>query len=523
MTTDGVVVESTAVAHWAWVGLRLTPAPTLAESRAYPDVEEPQLRAETSAAERAWLSALWSTDFGARWELRYTNEIADLPVASTLLGRVQGRDLAEVTGAATALRDRLARTPRHVRAEPILDADQLKSALTPGWLDQRGQFELRKPLDWAWCTRPGDANRKVCFAVAPLVANDLSWEPVWHELANLPSPTTVGFYLEPYQPSDRRSDELRKLVSEYRALATERRPSPLWTETVPPDLFAARAAPGYVDAARRYARRCYRMRISVASAGPLDPSFAELLAATAGGATVCRVAPADTDGAWRNLASVERDWLDDTYRQGSPAGELNAEERILCDVVDLDEASAAFRLPREILGHVPLFADRSAQPASVGGLEEAIGAKADTTRKRIFVSYVREDLALVDKLVHDLRAAGYDVWTDRSRLLPGRRWKSEIKKSIADVDYFLACFSPRYWKDQSYMNEELIAAVERFRLMPRNRDWFIPAMLAECELPDHVFGPNETIAGDMQYADFGKDWDEALRQVIALIGPPEKH
>jgi hypothetical protein len=67
------------------------------------------------------------------------------------------------------------------------------------------------------------------------------------------------------------------------------------------------------------------------------------------------------------------------------------------------------------------------------------------------------------------------------------------------------------------MNEELIVAIERFRLMPRGRTWFIPAMLAECALPDHAFGPNETLVGDMQYADFGKDWDDALRRVVAVL------
>jgi hypothetical protein len=135
----------------------------------------------------------------------------------------------------------------------------------------------------------------------------------------------------------------------------------------------------------------------------------------------------------------------------------------------------------------------------------------------VFVSYVQEDLDLVDRLVLDLSNAGYDVWLDRSRLLPGHRWRSVIKREIAKADFFVACFSPRYWKDQTYMNEELIVAIERFRLMPRDRTWFIPAMLAECEMPDHAFGPNETIVGDMQYADFGKDWDDALRRVVAVL------
>jgi len=493
VTTDGVVVESTATGHWAWIGLRLLPAANGEES-------------ETVAAERAWLAAQWTIGHGARWEIRYTND--SQTVSCVLLGRVHGRDLATVRAAALALRDRLAMTPRHVRAEPITAADEVQSRLAP----PHAAFELRKPLGWAWCGRH-DTERRVCFAVSPLVAPDLPWQPVWDELARLDTRTTVGIYLEPYQPSAGLADHLRRLAVEYATLATESRSGPVWTVSRPADPFAVAAAPGYRDAARRYAGKCYRLRISIAAAGPIDPGFAELLATTAGGAVACRPVPAEADQAWHSLATLDRVWLDETYRQGAPPGELGEAERILCDLVDLPEASAAFRFPA---------------PLAAGGLEQALPLAApttawrDTSRKRVFVSYVREDLPLVDKLVLELRQAGYDVWIDRSRLLPGRRWKSEIKKAIADGDYFIACFSPNYWKLQTYMNEELIYAVERLRLMPRNRDWFIPAMLAECEIPDHAIGPNETLADTLQYADFGKDWDEALRQVITVLGPPRR-
>jgi hypothetical protein len=508
--TRGVVVSSTATAHWAWVGLRLLPAPTLAESRAYPDVEEPRLRAETSAADRAWLSGLWTTEHGARWEVRYTNHAQDRPVSCVLLGRVHGRDLAAVTAAAVSLRDRLAVTPGHVRAEPILDADEVRAGLAP----LEPAFELRKRLDWTWSGRR-DSGRRVCFALAPLVAGHPSWEAVWHALARLPSPTTVGVCLAPYQPSAAFADRLRRLAVEYTGLAGSGRSSPMWKVESPPDPFAVTAAPGYVDAFRRYAGRCYRVRISVAAAGPVDPGFVALLGATTG-TVACRVAPGEADGARRTLATMDREWFDETYRQGSPPGELDDAERILCDLVDEAEANAAFRLPYELPDHVPPFtaSPTTGHRATAGGLLEAIGAPK---HKRVFVSYVGEDLDLVERLVLDLRQAGYDVWMDRSRLLPGQRWRQQIKRAIATADFFIACFSPRYWKDQTFMNEELIVAIERFRLMPRDRPWFIPAMLAECELPDHAFGPNETLAGDMQYADFGTDWHAALRRVLAVL------
>ncbi|HEY3607728.1 MAG TPA: toll/interleukin-1 receptor domain-containing protein [Pseudonocardiaceae bacterium] len=464
--TDGVVVESTATAHWAWVGVRLLPAST-----------------DRSAAERAWLAGLWTTEHGTRWEVRCRN---GPPLSCVLLGRVHGRDATAVPAAAVALRDRLATAPGQL--QPIMDADEVRACLAP----LEPAFELRKRLDWAPSGRR-DTDRRVCFAMAPLVAGG-SWDAVWPALARLTVPTTVGIYLEPCQPSADFAVRLGRLATEYTTLARKGRSSPMWPLESPPDPFATTAAPGYVDAVRRYAGRCHRLRISVA--GSADRSFAALLGA-ATGTVACRVAPQEVPGAWRNLATMDRQWLDETYRQGAPAGELDDTERILCDLVDETEAGAAFRLPTN--------------PA-------LFRAPGKPTGKRVFLSYVKEDLELVQRLELDLNNAGYDVWLDRSRLLPGRRWRSDIMRAIADSDFFIPCFSPNYWKDQTFMNEELIVAVERQRLMPRDRTWLIPAMLAECRLPDHALGPNETIGGDMQYADFGKDWDEALRLVIAALG-----
>jgi len=147
---DGVVVASTATAHWAWVGVRLLPTSTPVDA---------------SMVERAWLAGL--SDHGGRWEIRYTS---GRPVSCVLLGRVHGHDLATVVAAAVALRQRLAATPGHVRAEPIMDTDEVHASLAPS--DRRPQFELRKQLDWAPSSRR-DTDRRICFAVTPLVAGGL--------------------------------------------------------------------------------------------------------------------------------------------------------------------------------------------------------------------------------------------------------------------------------------------------------------------------------------------------------------
>lgn len=500
MTGDhGVYLRSTDTAHWAWVGLRLTPA----AGHQFPEAES-----EIAAVDRAWLAGQWTTEHGARFEIRYTGNGPGRAVSCVLLGRVSGRDHAGVHAAALALRTRLAAVPPHVRAEPMAEAE-VAAALAPARADH---VELRKRLMWAWSSRR-DTGRAVCLAVSPLVPSGLSWFKMQDELARLPAGTTVGLYLEPYRPSDGLAGRLRRLAGEYAALGTAGRPDPTWNVAQPADPFAAGAAPGYQEAVARYADRCYRLRITIIADTVVDPTFAELLAATTGGAVVRRPTTPELGAAWHNFATLDRAWLDETYRQGAPAGKLDDAERILCDLADPTEAAAVFRFPLPTAS-VSLEEGWEVEP-------EAAPAPASTT-KRVFVSYVERDLAAVELIVTALRQAGYDVWIDRSRLLPGRRWKSEIKKAIADGDYFLACFSPNYWKPQTYMNEELIHAVERLRLMPRDRDWFIPVKLAKCDIPDFPIGPGETLADTLQYVDFSRDWDEAVRRVLAVLGSPTR-
>ena len=146
---------------------------------------------------------------------------------------------------------------------------------------------------------------------------------------------------------------------------------------------------------------------------------------------------------------------------------------------------------------------------------------AALTRKRIFISYVREDSGPVDRIAAALRGSGFDVWLDRTHLVAGMRWKSIISKAIRSGDYFIACFSARYTsRYETYMNEELIIAVERLRSINRSRQWFIPVKLDECTIPDYGIGPGETLE-NLHYLDFSQDWDAALAELIRALSPRE--
>jgi hypothetical protein len=381
---DGVLVASDEGGSWAWVGVRLAPAATLAQHRGYLDVPEPVRRAEATAQEQAWLAAQWTTQERTRFEVRYVNDPLSRRLSATLLGQVHGPDQGSAAAAALRLRDRLAAAPRHVRADPIGEAAEVYDRLHPIQPDRGALYEVRKRLTWSPCTRT-ETHRTVCVAVSPFGGANPSWEPVWAALAALAHPTVVSVFLEPYQVGQGLRARLGLLAQEYAWLAREGPGSPLYGRRQPPDPFAVAAAPIWADAVRRYTDRGYRIRISLAAAGPLPAALAEHLAALAehlaavvsapvigGGATVRRLPPGEFDAAYRQLTALGRDWLEEAHGQGTPPDCLSRAERILCDLADLSEATAAFRFPYQIPGHVPLFEVLDPpRPTGAGGAARA--------------------------------------------------------------------------------------------------------------------------------------------------------
>jgi hypothetical protein len=98
------------------------------------------------------------------------------------------------------------------------------------------------------------------------------------------------------------------------------------------------------------------------------------------------------------------------------------------------------------------------------------------------VSYVKDDDEHIERLRRELAKYGIHTWIDRYSLQPGDFWKTVIRKAISGGEYFLACFSSSYNSRQSsYMNEELILAIEELRKRPANSRWFIPVLLSSCE------------------------------------------
>lgn len=140
-------------------------------------------------------------------------------------------------------------------------------------------------------------------------------------------------------------------------------------------------------------------------------------------------------------------------------------------------------------------------------------------QKHVFISYVRNDQKMVNRICSELNKAGIRVWLDRNDIDPGKRWKTAIRNAIKNGAFFIACFSESYLKREStYMNEELVLAIEELRKRREDQTWFIPLRLTNSKIPDRSIGAGETLR-DLQWIDIWKDWSQGISQLLKAVSP----
>jgi len=131
-------------------------------------------------------------------------------------------------------------------------------------------------------------------------------------------------------------------------------------------------------------------------------------------------------------------------------------------------------------------------------------------RMRVFIAYATEDIATAERLFRVLRTRGYAPWLDRRKLLPGQNWPRRIEDSIANADFFIACFSSRSVNKRGGFQAEVRYALDCAGRLPIDDVFVIPVRLDDCKVPVRI--QRET-----QYVDLFPDFDAGVNRVIATI------
>jgi TolB-like protein/Flp pilus assembly protein TadD len=98
----------------------------------------------------------------------------------------------------------------------------------------------------------------------------------------------------------------------------------------------------------------------------------------------------------------------------------------------------------------------------------------------VFLSYASEDAEVAERIATALRAAGVDVWFDKSELRSGDIWDRQIQNRIHDCRLFIPVISAHTERrDEGYFRREWGLAVDRTRDMAETKTFLVPVVVDE--------------------------------------------
>ena len=105
-------------------------------------------------------------------------------------------------------------------------------------------------------------------------------------------------------------------------------------------------------------------------------------------------------------------------------------------------------------------------------------SQPSTATGAVFLSYASEDTAAAERIATALRAAGIEVWFDKSELRGGDAWDHKIRRQIRDCVLFLPIISANSEaRPEGYFRLEWDLADQRSHMIVRNRPFIVPVCL----------------------------------------------
>lgn len=120
--------------------------------------------------------------------------------------------------------------------------------------------------------------------------------------------------------------------------------------------------------------------------------------------------------------------------------------------------------------------------------------KASTPAGAVFLSYASQDMQAAQKICEALRAAGIEVWFDRSELQGGDAWDQKIRRQIRDCALFIPVISKNTEaRTEGYFRLEWHLADQRTQLMTKTHPFLLPVCIDDtperhAEVPESFAG-----------------------------------
>jgi TolB-like protein/Flp pilus assembly protein TadD len=141
----------------------------------------------------------------------------------------------------------------------------------------------------------------------------------------------------------------------------------------------------------------------------------------------------------------------------------------------------------------------------------------------VFLSYASQDAEAATRICESLRAAGVEVWLDKSELRGGDAWDSQIKKQIHDCALFLPLISAHTnARTEGYFRREWKQATRRLQDRADDAAFLVPVVVddtreADARVPEEFFQSHWTwLPGGETPPEFA----QRIRQLLGLDPAP---
>ncbi len=96
----------------------------------------------------------------------------------------------------------------------------------------------------------------------------------------------------------------------------------------------------------------------------------------------------------------------------------------------------------------------------------------------IFISYSRQNVEFVDKLVGEIEKRGQSIWVDRDDIRGGTAWRSAISEAIRACEIFIIVLS-----DKSILSENV---TKELALADKHKKAIVPVCFQQCDIPPNM-------------------------------------
>ncbi|MCP4347136.1 MAG: TIR domain-containing protein [Desulfobacterales bacterium] len=144
--------------------------------------------------------------------------------------------------------------------------------------------------------------------------------------------------------------------------------------------------------------------------------------------------------------------------------------------------------------------------------------KSEMDEIRVFISYIKEDLTVAEKLYADIQRKGVNPWMASKDLLPGQKWKDTITQAIKKSQFFISLLSSASVKKDSFVQKELKIALElQGNLSSSSKIFIIPVRVDKCNLDDM----DQTIQ-ELHRVNLFPSYEAGLNKILSVLPSDEE-